>query len=348
MPAPEAPPFEEGTIDDSAAEPPPAVATTSIAVRVEDDGEGSAIWALAPGRGEQPAQDGLVDVPTSGPFVLGIGERRYAYASIRDLPPQPVLLRDYAPTILRADVVDERGRAVAVRASLRRGGDEPTLSVDAPDGSVELAVRATGTFLLEITPERGDLRPRLVLASLPHPGDAVVVDLGRIALAREPQLRVLAPDGGPRTNVRVRFLRAGHHEIGSEPIFPLDPSGGWLGPDLRAGDALIVEPVLASQDEPNRTAVAFRTMLAGDGPWSITAPTGALALSLRGLARPGDAAFVLIGDQVFEVEGAAELFGLPAGPLQLAISAAGRRTTLVTTTIPATGKKSLVVELEER
>jgi len=271
------------------------------------------------------------------------------YAGLDELPPQPIVLADHAPTIVRGAVVDASGRAVPVRASLRVGDDERATSVDAPGGAFELAVRKTGTVLLELHPEREDLRPRRLYIALPARGDAARVDLGRIALDDTPRLRVLDRNGAPRTDVSVTFSRAGFFEIGSEPRFALDANGGWTGPDPRSGDVIVVATVLPDDAEDvaeeRRLAVPYRTTLQGDGPWTITPPTSALRLVVRGLAS-GERAHALFADQVFDVADTSEFTSLAPGPLEMWISARGRQTVIVTTTITATETKAIHVALE--
>ena len=76
------------------------------------------------------------------------------------------------------------------------------------------------------------------------------------------------------------------------------------------------------------------------------ASKGALDLGLRGLESEDARATVVIGDQILEIPARAEILGLPPGPARLFVTAPGRRTAIVDTTIPATGKKTLDVELE--
>jgi len=339
----------EGTVDQAAPKSPPEIAMTSIAVRVEGAESGVDVWASSPSLGASKAENGSVHVPTSGPFVLQVGARRVVYAGLDELPPQPIVLADHAPTIVRGAVVDASGRAVPVRASLRVGDDERATSVDAPGGAFELAVRKTGTVLLELHPEREDLRPRRLYIALPARGDAARVDLGRIALDDTPRLRVLDRNGAPRTDVSVTFSRAGFFEIGSEPRFALDANGGWTGPDPRSGDVIVVATVLPDDAEDvaeeRRIAVPYRTTLQGDGPWTITPPTSALRLVVRGLAS-GERAHALFADQVFDVADTSEFTSLAPGPLEMWISARGRQTVIVTTTITATETKAIHVALE--
>lgn len=327
-----------GSVDGPAAEDPPTIATTRIAVRA-DEAEGE-VSSVSPSLGWNSAVDGLVDVPATGPFVLHVGARRFPYASADDLPPQPIALADFAPTIVRGTVVDASGTAVSARASLRVGDDESAASVDAPTGSFELPLRRTGTVLLEITPdERTDLRARLVYVALPARGDAAHVELGRIVLASEPRLRVLDARGAPLVDSVVRFGRPGYFEVGGEPRFTLDEHGGWTGPDLRAGDWVDVDALVV--DDADRITVPFRTVLTGDGPWTITPPNGALRLVVRGAVT----AYALVADQVFEVGTTSAWSGLAPGPLHMWISAPDRRTAIVTTTVPETGVKTIDVEL---
>lgn len=330
-----------GLVDDPAPESAEEIATTSIEVRsAEPDQE---IWAVGPRVGWTNAANGRIEVPSSGPFVLRVGDRRVAFGDVNELPPQPIVLADHTPTIVRGDVVDADGKPVAVRATLRLGSDQREPATEAPTGAFELPVRAKGTVLLELAPEREDLRTRSFYVALPARGDAVRVDVGRITLVAEPRLRVLDAHGAPLAGCVVRFGRPGFFEVRGEPRFALDERGGWTGPDPRAGDWIEVDTVIL--DDEQRITLPFRTVLAGDGPWTITPPTGALKLEVRGLAESEGGAHALIADQVHEIRATSDWVGLAPGPLRMWITAPGRRTAIVDTVIPTKGAKVLAVEL---
>lgn len=333
----------EGTVDDPAPKDRTEFELASITVSVEGDPEQNLVYASAPGFDTEHAKDGRVEVPKSGPFVLHVGDRIVPFASVDEVKQQPVVLADFAPTIVRGTALDPAGREVSVRASLRAIRGESGPSQEALDGGFQLATRASGKALLELVPQRADLRPRLLFVTLPARGDEARVDMGSVTLASEPALRVLDGSGAPRTDVAVRFGRDGYFGVGAGPHYELDAQGAWTGPDLRAGDAIVVTARLPeSAEETGRTAVPFRTVLTGAGPWTITPLTGVLEVELRGIESK---AHVLIGDQLFDIGSKCSLVGLPPGPVTMWFTAKNRRTAIVTTTISASAPNAVTVEL---
>ncbi len=333
----------EGTVDDPAPKDRTEPELASIAVRVEGGDERAVVYASAPKYDREKAKDGRVEVPKSGPFVLHVGDRIVRFADVQAVSQQPVVLADYSPTLVRGTVVDSDGRPVHVRANLRVGRDDRGPEMEAPQGQFRLPARASGSALLEIVPEHGDLRARLFYVTLPARGDDAQLDVGRIVLGSEAQLRVLDAKGASRTDVAVRFGRAGYFQVGAEPSFELDADGAWTGPDLRAGDVVLVETLLTeSADNEGRIAVPFRTVLVGEGPWTITPPTGVLVLEVSGIE---SGAHALIADQVFEIGTKNTFAGLPPGPVTMWITAKGRRSAIVTTRVSATGPNAVTVEL---
>lgn len=333
----------EGTVDNPAPKDRTEFELASITVSVEGDPELNLVYASAPGFDTEHAKDGRVEVPQSGPFVLHVGDRIVPFANVDDVKQQPVVLADFAPTIVRGTVVDPAGRPVHVNANLLAPGVEAAPTTEAPQGAFELAVRLTGSALLELEPQPGGLRARRLYVTLPPRGDDAQLDVGRVVLGGEPQLRVVAASGAPIADVAVQFGRAGYFEVGSEPKFALDDQGGWTGPDLRAGDVIVVDPrSMGSEEREDRNVVPFRTVLAGEGPWTITPPTGVLEVEVRGIESE---AHVLIGDQLFDIGSKCSLVGLPPGPVTMWFTAKDRRTAIVTTTISASAPNAVTVEL---
>src|SRR5205823_3520390 len=103
-----------------------------------------------------------IDVPDAGPFVLALSDgqdrRLYAFESVAALPPQPLQLRWFGPTQVRATVVDPEDKAVAVAARLADDFRE----AKAVDGHVDLPLRCRSWQTIELLPERADLRPRKI------------------------------------------------------------------------------------------------------------------------------------------------------------------------------------------
>lgn len=315
-----------------AAAPAAAPAVRTVRVRVEGAAGAVALGTAFPGR--PPERDGArgdeVEIPASGPFVLhasaGDGRRRWSFddaAAVAD----PLVVAWTPDVRVTGRAVDAAGRPVAVAARWRsrwsagHEGDEAGLQ-PFPDGGFELSRWHAGAALLELVPQSASLRPRLLWLSLPERGSTAALDLGDVVLAAKPRLCVLGRDGRPPRDVVVGFARAGWQQAGDEYCWPLDADGGWLGPDLRAGDAIIV------RRQGGR--LPFRALLQGDGPWRVELPDGELALSIVGPDGAPLAAQVLVGDHAVDADGgAATLRGLPHGVHRLFVSAPGHRTAIV-------------------
>ncbi|MCA8975057.1 MAG: carboxypeptidase regulatory-like domain-containing protein, partial [Planctomycetes bacterium] len=199
------------------SEPPSPVAVRVVQVQVEDDGSASCDFTR-PCAERVHGPKGTVAVPEEGEFVIVVRDgysRRYLhFDSIADLPPEPIVLRPFAATRIKARVVDAAGRPVDAEARLRnpwgnrRYHDQPELQPCA-GGDLRLETRWFGPGLLEIRSDRDDLRPRLMWIMLPPRSDDAELDLGDIALAAAPQLRVRAADGSTIADAWVGFARAG-------------------------------------------------------------------------------------------------------------------------------------------
>jgi hypothetical protein len=145
-------------------------------------------------------------------------------------------------------------------------------------------------------------------------------------------------------DIRVAFARPGCQEAGEARGGDLDERGGWLGPDLRAGDLIVITPPRAEGE----TAVPQRVLLSGNGPWALHPLTGCLELHVRDADGNAFSVAAVLADACFYVDADARLVGLPTGPLQLHVSASGYQSALISTTIPATGSKELRLSLPRR
>jgi hypothetical protein len=321
----------------------------TVAISGETSGEAPSVHVSCP-RWQPRDEPGVpLTVPADGPFALVLsvdGDCRYfPFANAAALPPQPIALRWFKPTRIVGKAVDTEGKPVAVRVRAASGfGEFSGDGAASVDGVFTVAAHHTGLTLVELVPQRADLRPRRVFATLPHRGDDVSVDLGAVVLAAAPQLTVTDGDGRALPGLRVAFARPGFQETGTAHSFPLDASGGWLGPDLRAGDLIVITAKAADGE----IAVPQRVLLSGGGPWAIHPPAGCLELHVRDVDGDAVAAVAVLADASFDVDGDARLVGLPAGSLQLHVSAPGCLSALISTTIAATGKKELRLDLPRR
>ncbi len=277
---------------------------------------------------------GEVEIPTSGPFVVSVyakgaprgrpAARDHFFADAAALAAEPVPLAWFDACEVVGRVVDEGGQPVPAHVAVRESWSETALP-ESPDGAAQaafaVATHRTGLTLLEVMPVAPDLRPRLAWITLPERGAAGRVELGDVVLRSRPELVVNAPDGSPLPGVEVEWARAGCQEAGATRVFELGEDGGWLGPDLMEGDAVVVR---AADD-----AVPFRHVLAGQGPWTIQLPAGVLALDVVDADGVAMQAWCILGDHEDLLEPGQVLRGLPLGEHVLHLSAEGYRTAVV-------------------
>ncbi|MEZ5967060.1 MAG: carboxypeptidase-like regulatory domain-containing protein [Planctomycetota bacterium] len=310
-----------------------------------------------------------VPIPTELTFAFHLSndhdERTFLFtADVVARQQQPLQLRFLPPVTVRARLRDDAGRPVAgtvalfARAQLL-GGDDPielrTFLGASTQGEVELTGSTTGLHALAVRPERADLRPLLLPIALPHRTEAgATLDLGEIRLRSDPALRVVQADARPHDG-RVGFLRLGWHDVRQPPpTFALDSEGGWLGPMPRAGDAVVVpaaEYDLEAQARGDRipsVVVPFRTVLQGDGPWTVTLPRGELLVEAANDEGEGLDAHVFVADRSVSFTGRVVLRQLPPGELPLVITARGHRSASCLATVPASVRGEVRVVLPAR
>ncbi len=293
-------------------------------------------WPGAPQRRARGAEE--VEIPRVGPFVISVtatggpsgrpSARDHYFADASALPPEPVPLAYFDACEVKGRVVDAQGQPVPARVAVRETWTESARSASASGAasqSFSLLTHKTGRALLEITPEDPRLAPRLAWITLPQRDAARRLELGDVALRAGPQLVVAAVDGRPLPGAEVSWARAGHQEAGSMRDFAVGEDGVWMGPDLMAGDALLVR---ADED-----AVPLRTVLEGPGPWVVKVPAGALALELVDEHGAPTRAWCVLGDHEDLLEPGAVLKGLPPGEHTLYLSAAGYQTAVVRVTV---------------
>ncbi len=352
---------QHGTIDVPSTRDVDAVAppTRTLTVRVENPPSPKLSFAVDhPGHvaGNDDSGD-TITVPLTGPFVLEVHDesdgiwnpRQFAFeeaSAVRD--PLVVAWTPDARVIGRA--VDGQGRPVGVTvrwvryefASFRRSDarDESVLARRTfDDGRFDLRRRA-GWSLLEVVPAVPELRPRMLWVNVPPAHPDATLDLGEVALGSAPPLRVVDAAGAPLSDAIVRWARPGWHQAGEPEAWPLDPEGGWCGPDLRAGDVVFVR-----RDDDH---VEHRVLLGGDGPFTIELPVAQLDLEVvdaAGASLAGEVAFLDRSQRV--AGGTVALRGLPAGRLRLYVGIQGHRSAIVDVVV-STEPKSVRVVLPAR
>lgn len=329
----------------------PAIPTRKVRVRFETSGEQVSAFVRLPGRKSLEGEGDTIEVPVEGPFAIEISddddhgygkpdERCFAFADASELPPEPVLLRWFAPTRVRGSVVDGQGTPVAARLrlvphwELEDNGDY----VEHGGGPFELRTIESGLFLLEVVPEREDLWRRAAWVTLPLRGDDNVVEIGEVVLPSEPALVVEDADG-PLADEKIFWSRAGFQEGGQPHGFALDHEGRWQGPDLRVGDTLLVKG--------DRGAMPWRTVLRGDGPWRLTAPQG--QVDVRVTTSDGRLVVprLLFGAELVAVKDTLRLRRLRTGETRLYASAPGYCTAMIDTVV-GTEPRTIEVTLPAR
>lgn len=327
-----------GTIDVPELEVP-EVATREVRVEVlQAPSAKMSFWAKWPHRTEQgEAEPGHVLVPRTGPFVLevddddddddprGGGSRTFPFTDASIVgDPLVVSWTPNARVIGRA--VDAAGAPLWVGARWRSSwsgtSDHEERNLRAfSDGRFDFA-NLPGLGLLELVPDRQELRPRFVWVTVPEIGRPTL-DLGAIVFGGPPQLAVVDEKGLPLPGATVGFARAGLQRAGSVLGWPLAADGTWQGPDLRAGDAIEVQA--------DESSLPFRTVLVGDGPWTITPPRGELHVQIVDPDGQPIEGGITFRDRFVEANGEATLRGLPVGQVRLHVGARGHRSAVVET-----------------
>jgi len=343
----------EGTVEDEPP-PPPTLETREVRVMVEGAPAKLHLGRFAPRLDGSEVQEGEpMRVPAHGPFVLvawdGADEhapgRRYVFADGAAVP-DPMVVKWIAAPRVTGRLVGPDGRAVAARVRFRndeQGHENAWRNCDG--GMFTLDAPRSGRQLVEIAPADPSLRARLVPVTVPEPVAPATLDLGELRLQNGAQLRVLDAAGSQLRGATAAFGRAGwQHGRESGYVrewgdhwrqWPLDEDGAFCGPDLRTGDSLLVE---------RDGHVPFRTVLQGDGPWTLTAPAGQLDLAVVDAGGSPLGATLVVADEDVEVKaGNAHLRGLPPGPTRIWVSAPGHRSAVVDAMITSAPKSVQVV-----
>ena len=289
-----------------------------------------------------------VELPSRGPGEFWLRDqtadqesvRRFAFPETRDLV-EPLLL-EWPPGVQVAGrAVDGAGTPVPVLVRWRAlEGDEGAAAAPRPrtfpDGGFHMPGEVAGMALLEVAPVDEALRGRRLLVPVPERGATSRVELGDVRVGGPAPLVVRDASGKRRRGAAVGWQRAGWQAAGITADWPLDARGEWLGPDLQAGDGIVVP---ASSDR-----VAFRTVLAGAGPWELQLPAGQLALAItdaRGAPLP--ATVTWRDDHAVAAAGELLLRGLPCGRLRLYVGAAGHRSAVVDADVDTTARTLRIV-----
>lgn len=294
------------------------------------------------------AAHGRVLVPERGSFVLDVWPAGAKRAGAQSFPftdgalVQEPLVVQWTPDVrVVGRIVDPSGRPRSARVGLgyrssgvpRRGGSE---WIDCPEGAVQLAL-PSGRWLLEVEDREGTLRSRFLWLTVPESGPAASVDLGLVPLPAAGQLRFVTADGAPLRGALAAFARPGWQTAGEAREWRLDDNGAFSGPDLLAGDAVAVQ--LDDSSTP------CRTVLSGSGPWTIQVPAGQLSVQIVDANGNGLDGAIVFADQFCAAPGgAANLRGLPHGPMRLFVSAPGHRSAIVdaiVTDVPQTVRVEL-------
>lgn len=305
----------------------------------------------------------VVLVPNEDPFVFTVsntlGLRHVVGARKGDAE---FVLQPCSATHVTGQVVGPNGVAVkaAVAVVGRWDGLNTTGSVDirdvgaesVDDGKFDLASSAAGLAFVSVVPADASLRPRLMPVILPPPGVDGRVDLGKVALRGEAELLVLDGEGQPMGGAEVGLVRTGWTDVRDRcPAFTTDDRGGWMGPDLKAGDAIVV-PAAPWDIEQEATGgdelavdMPFRTVLEGAGPWRIRVPVGQLHIDVKTDSGEPVRARVFLGDRSVLVTGPTLLRQLVPGKVKLMVTAPECKSVVVEAEVPATGRGEVIIKL---
>ncbi|MBX3462944.1 MAG: carboxypeptidase regulatory-like domain-containing protein [Planctomycetes bacterium] len=346
------PEARHGTVEvaDQAAPARPVLRRLRVVV---EEAPAGFVWLAVTCRGQDDATesvDGHVDVPRGAPFVLRVTvddsrSRQFWFADGAQVP-DPLVVRWLPAGRVTGRAVDAAGARLEARVRWREGWSDAMQGGGwhASEGAgFALAVKddrdeVRRWRLLELEPRDRSAPSRLLWVLAPACGEHV--DLGDLVVGGPPQLAVRDVDGAPLATAIVAFARPGWQEPGQHEVWPLDATGGWRGPDLREGDAIAVR---RAED-----AVPFRTVLQGEGPWTIVPPDGELELAVVDAEGNPLAATVVVGDhEAFDQVGRIRLRGLRPGPTRLHIGAPGHRSATVDAEV-GTAPGPIRVELPRR
>ena len=168
---------------------------------------------------------------------------------------------------------------------------------------------------------------------IPRRGDDVVLDLGDLCLRERSQLTVLAPDGTAFTKGEVLMRRLGFSDWAFEFA-----NEQWWGPDLLAGDCLMLAAELAPPPDlagVRVVDVALRFRVAGEGPWTFQQHGGELLLEIDA---DGANCGATVGEHYVDLTKPTLLRGLQPGTHQVFVSGVGRRSAIVEIEVPGQGK----------
>lgn len=253
-----------------------------------------------------------------------------------------IRLHWYRPTILEGIIVNEAGDTIGADIHLEdlhyRHDDDPAVKAEVT-GAISLPVPLEGMQELIIR-ERYSGATRRMPIELPPRGDNVFVDIGRIVVPEKSQLTVRAPDGTPLTKGDVHMMRLGFRTW----IFEYE-NEQWWGPDLKAGDYVVV----AGELEPPKDLdvgtvidVSSRFKVEGSGPWTLQQHAGEVLIDI---AADGAMVGVTIGAHHLTVTKPTLLRGLAPGDHKAFINTAGRTSAVVTVRVPAAGKGRAKLQL---
>lgn len=259
-----------------------------------------------------------------------------------------VRLRWVADTVIEGRVVNEAGDPILATIRIEplhrnRNGREALFEADV-EGAISMPVTLQGMHLLVIK-ERYSGAVRMMPIDLPARGEDVFFDVGTLTVRERSRLTVLAPDGTALKRGDVHLHRLGFRAWEFERS-----NAQWWGPDLRAGDRVVLAADLeppTDLDVKQTIDVSSRFRVEGEGPWTFQQHAGEMLIDVDA---DGANVGVTIGVTHLSLKEPTLLRGLKPGTHQVFISSVDRQSAIVDIEVPAagTGRAHLKLALPPR
>lgn len=262
-------------------------------------------------------------------------------------------LKFFDATRIEGQVKNAAGKPLAVRLALVHRYYQPRSDEDPhwqdSRGAISMTTPQEGLRMLLVQDQSHHHRMRMIPVMLPRQGDDLVVDVGTIVLRKQPQIRVVRPDGEPLREGSIELIRAGWHDTERGSKYAVVGDGLCTLPDLRQGDTLLIRSspsTIPANSNPKLIDLPSRFVLQGHGPWLLQQHGGKLLIDANTIGTAKYIA-VTIGDRLLKLRGPSLLRGLAPGNHKLFVTAAGHRTAIATVNVSESSVERFAVTLPE-